>query len=69
MLLRMPELDLKLADRNDVPIGIGVGQEDKPGLQSDWLGDYQLADYIRASSMKTAFRPSSKRRLTRTLLG
>ena len=66
MLLRMPELDLKLAvgdfgnavyrcrllaklleltGRTDVPIGIGAGREDKPGQQSDWIGEYQLEDY------------------------
>ncbi len=36
---------LELAGRTDVPIGVGVGQEDKPGLQSGWVGDYQLKDY------------------------
>ena len=66
MLLRMPELDLKLAvsdygnaiyrcrllaklleatGRTDVPIGMGAGREDKAGLQSSWVGDYQLKDY------------------------
>jgi inosine-uridine nucleoside N-ribohydrolase len=66
MLLRMPELDLKLAvsdfgnavyrcrllaklleltGRTDVPIGIGTGREDKPGQQSDWVGEYRVGDY------------------------
>jgi inosine-uridine nucleoside N-ribohydrolase len=70
MLLRMPQLDLKLAvgdygnatyrgrllaklldrtGRSDVPVGIGVSVgyqgDDRPGQQSSWLGDYQLADY------------------------
>jgi len=66
MLLRMPELELKLAvgdfgnalyrarllakllqvtGRTDVPVGIGLGVADESGQQSDWLGDYQLADY------------------------
>ncbi|MFK8053819.1 MAG: nucleoside hydrolase [Woeseiaceae bacterium] len=66
LLLRSPELDLKLAvgdygnahyrgrllaklltltDRTDVPVGLGLGAEDKPGQQSDWIGDYQLSDY------------------------
>lgn len=66
MLLRMPELDLKLAvtdfgnaiyrgrllakllvltGRTDVPIGLGLDKTDERGQQSDWVGDYQLADY------------------------
>lgn len=66
MLLRMPELDLRLAvgdygnalyrgrlfgkllqvtGRTDVPIGLGLGKDDLPGQQSDWIGDYQLSDY------------------------
>lgn len=36
---------LDLTGRSDVPVGIGVGQNDEPGNQSDWLGDYQLEDY------------------------
>ena len=36
---------LQLTGRSDVPIGIGVEPVDEPGGQSDWLGDYQLADY------------------------
>jgi len=36
---------LDLTGRSDVPIGIGVEQKDEPGNQSDWLGDYRLADY------------------------
>ena len=66
MLLRMPQLDLKLAvgdfgnaiyrgrllaklleltGHTDVPIGIGIGNEDEPGRQSEWIGDYRIADY------------------------
>ena len=66
MLLRMPELDLKLAvgdfgnglyrarllakllqvaGRSDVPVGLGLSPVDDTGLQSEWLGEYQLADY------------------------
>ncbi len=36
---------LQLTGRSDVPIGVGVEPVDEPGGQSDWLGDYQLADY------------------------
>ncbi len=36
---------LELTGKTDIPIGIGLGLEDKPGQQSSWLGDYQLADY------------------------
>ena len=36
---------LELTGRTDVPIGIGVGREDKAGLQSGWVDDYQLKDY------------------------
>ena len=28
-----------------IPIGIGVDRRDEPSYQSDWLGDYRLADY------------------------
>lgn len=66
MLLRMPQLDLKLAlgdygnaiyrarllaklldhtGRSDVPVGVGQGNDDEPGQQSAWIGDYRLADY------------------------
>ena len=66
MLLRMPELDLRLAvgdygnafyrarllarlldvaGRSDVPVGIGLGQQDQPGQQSGWVGDYRLEQY------------------------
>ena len=66
MLLRCPQLDLRLAvtdygkaiyrgrlyakllelaHRTDVPIGLGLEQSDPPGLQSGWVGDYQLSDY------------------------
>lgn len=36
---------LELTGRSDVPIGVGIDQVDKPGGQSDWLGDYRLQDY------------------------
>lgn len=36
---------LQLTGRSDVPIGVGIEPVDEPGGQSDWLGDYQLADY------------------------
>ena len=36
---------LSLAGRGDVPIGIGLEPEDKPGNQSAWLGNYTLNEY------------------------
>ena len=36
---------LELTGRTDVPIGIGAGHEDNAGLQSSWVGDYQLKNY------------------------
>jgi inosine-uridine nucleoside N-ribohydrolase len=36
---------LELTGRSDVPIGIGVDPLDEPGAQSEWVGNYQLADY------------------------
>ena len=31
--------------RPDVPVGVGVRQNEKPGSQAGWLGDYALASY------------------------
>jgi inosine-uridine nucleoside N-ribohydrolase len=36
---------LDLTGRSDVPIGVGIRRADNRGNQSDWLGDYRLADY------------------------
>ena len=36
---------LELTGCTDIPIGVGVGKEDKPGAQSGWIGDYRLQDY------------------------
>jgi inosine-uridine nucleoside N-ribohydrolase len=36
---------LELTGRSEVPVGIGVGQTDEAGNQSEWLGDYRLEDY------------------------
>lgn len=36
---------LELTGRTDIPIGVGLGQEDKKGRQSGWTGDYRLEDY------------------------
>ena len=66
MLLRSPELDVKLITtgfgnttyrtrllvkllsalgHSNIPVGLGLDPSDKPGNQSDWLGDYQLSEY------------------------
>jgi inosine-uridine nucleoside N-ribohydrolase len=66
MLVRSPELDLKLVvtdfgdtqyrarlaaklleamGRADVPIGIGIRQNETGGAQGAWLGDYSLSRY------------------------
>ena len=66
MLLKSPELDLKLvvtdtgnttyrakvtakllaiAERTDVPVGIGLHLGDDTGPQAPWVEDYDLADY------------------------
>ena len=36
---------LALTGRTDIPIGVGLGREDKPGAQSGWIGNFQLDDY------------------------
>ncbi len=36
---------LEACGRTDVPVAVGLKPEDRPGRQSDWLGDYQLDDY------------------------
>lgn len=36
---------LEEAGRSDVPVGVGVRQEKRPGPQQPWLGNYSLADY------------------------
>ena len=36
---------LEACGRTDIPIAVGLNPEDRPGRQSDWLGDYQLDDY------------------------
>jgi inosine-uridine nucleoside N-ribohydrolase len=66
MLLRSPELDLKLvttdygntvyrakivakllekAGRTDVPVGVGIKQNDKEGGQAPWVSGYDLTKY------------------------
>lgn len=66
MLLRMSEMELKLATtgfgntryrarvlskileltgNSHIPVGTGLDPTDKPGNQSEWLGDYQIEDY------------------------
>ena len=36
---------LALTGRTDIPIGVGLGREDKPGAQSGWIDTYRLDDY------------------------
>ena len=36
---------LEAAERTDIPIGLGVYENDGTGPQEAWLGDYQLSDY------------------------
>ena len=36
---------LQLAGRGDVPIAVGLRQAEGGGRQSEWLGDYRLAQY------------------------
>jgi inosine-uridine nucleoside N-ribohydrolase len=36
---------LELAGRTDIPIGIGIKENDDPGPQADWVRDYDLARY------------------------
>ena len=36
---------LEAAGRTDIPIGLGVYENDETGPQEPWLGDYQLSDY------------------------
>jgi inosine-uridine nucleoside N-ribohydrolase len=36
---------LELAGRTDVPIGVGIKEDDDPGPQAEWVRDYDLARY------------------------
>lgn len=36
---------LEIAGRTDIPIGIGIKQDDKPLPQSPWVADYELSSY------------------------
>jgi len=36
---------LEVAGRTDIPVGIGCKPDDKPGRQSEWVGDYDLKKY------------------------
>ena len=36
---------LELTGHAHIPIGVGLGQTDQPGGQSNWIGDYRLEDY------------------------
>jgi len=36
---------LELAGRTDIPIGIGIKENDDPGPQAEWIRDYDLAKY------------------------
>lgn len=36
---------LEIAGRTDVPVAVGVHENDDLGLQADWLADYELSDY------------------------
>lgn len=36
---------LEIADRTDIPIGVGIALDTSPRTHAAWLGDYQLNDY------------------------
>lgn len=36
---------LTVAGRTDVPVGVGPNKDDRPGRQSQWVGDFKLSDY------------------------
>jgi inosine-uridine nucleoside N-ribohydrolase len=36
---------LELAGRTDVPIGVGIKENDDPGPQAEWVRDYDIARY------------------------
>lgn len=36
---------LEVANRTDIPVGLGLGVDDRPGRQSRWIGDYDLKKY------------------------
>lgn len=36
---------LEACGRTDVPVGVGIGRQDRPGRQSAWVGDYDLSRY------------------------
>jgi len=92
LLLRSPELDLKLvvtetgnttyrakvvarlleaAGRSDVPIGIGIHQNDTTGGQERWVHDYDLSKYrggIRKDGVDALIRTIMKSRTPMTLI-
>ena len=35
----------EVCHRTDIPVGVGFEKGDKPGPQSEWVGDYQLSQY------------------------
>ena len=47
---------LELAGRTDVPIGIGIKENDDPGPQAEWVKGYDLAKYP-GRVRRTASRP------------
>lgn len=36
---------LEIAERTDIPVGVGIPPGDGKGHQSEWVGNYTLADY------------------------
>ena len=36
---------LEAVGRTDIPVGVGLDRQDKPGRQSQWVGDYTLSKY------------------------
>ena len=42
---RLVARTLELAGRTDIPIGIGIKENDDPGPQAEWVRDYDLAKY------------------------
>lgn len=36
---------LEVCERTDIPVGVGIPNDNRPHNQSEWVGDYQLEDY------------------------
>jgi inosine-uridine nucleoside N-ribohydrolase len=58
--------------RKDVPVGVGVRQNEKPGSQAGWLGDYALSSYagkVHEDGVQALIDTVMKSKETVTIIG